>query len=66
MSIEWAINCGGKSINSKDPGKKKQLFICIRCDRLWESTGHRREVAYFTRSDLSFYGFGKKICKNCI
>ena len=66
MSIEWAINRGYKVIGNKVRGKKKQIFHCLSCDLVWEATGNRKEIAYFTREDLSYYGFDKKICKKCM
>ena len=65
MSIEWAINRGDKVIRSKGGGKKKQIFHCLSSDLVWESTSNRKEIAYFTREDLSYYGFDKKVCKKC-
>ena len=52
------------------------LYYCERCDKLWEKTGSsggaypKSYVEYFTRKDLSFYGFKDnnekhKICVRC-
>ncbi len=64
--MDWVVNRPNKVVRSKPSGKKKQTFHCIECDKLWESISYRSQLAYFTRSDLSFYGFEKKICKNCV
>tara|TARA_Y100000593_G_scaffold92699_1_gene185147 strand:+ start:638 stop:937 length:300 start_codon:yes stop_codon:yes gene_type:complete len=52
------------------------LYYCKKCDRLWEKAGSsggaypKHYIDYFTRQDLSFYGFmnndeKKKICIRC-
>ena len=49
------------------------LFYCNKCDMLWEKTGasgSKYYYEYFTRKDLSFYGFKDdikkhKICIRC-
>ena len=62
-------------INSRDY-ICSSLCYCNKCDRLWERTGMsggkypKVYIEYFTRKDLSFFGFKdneekQKICMRC-
>ena len=66
MSTAWIFEYGNEIVGAREKNLTRQkVFYCGGCDRVWERTNMHGIVEYFTRKDLAFYGFPKRVCRGC-